>query len=65
MVWKSATMESPGRFWLKIVRNANLRPDAGAVNSPAMNQVSDWQCGCTPSAPGKVNSGSPGTRSNG
>jgi len=49
---------------LKIVRNANRRPDV-AVNSPAMNQVSDWQCGCTPSAAGNVNSGSPGTKSKG
>ena len=69
MVWKSATIDPPGRFWLKIVRKANRRPgavsDGVPVNSPAMNQVSDWQCGWTPSAAGKVNSGSPGTNSNG
>ena len=64
-VWKSATIEPPGRFLLNIVRKAKFLPEAAAVNSPAMNQVSDWQCGCTPSAAGNAYSGSPSTKSNG
>jgi hypothetical protein len=38
---------SPGRFLLKIVKNANRRP-LSAVSSPAMNQVSDSQSGWLP-----------------
>ena len=55
----------PGRFLLKMVRNANDRSVSAASVRPAMNQVSDSWSGCSPSAAGKSNWPSPGTNWNG